>query len=446
MRVFRTAAFRLAAAYAVLFAASVAALGAVVYGAVHLALERRMDARIEAELSRLRQVFASGGLDRLVATIGARPQTRSAAPFEYLVVGSTGARLAGQLPAMPNHLGWTDLHYTESDGDEGRLRVLTAPLDGGVRLAVGESAEDVEEVEQAILDAFGAAFASALALGIFGGVALSFAFLRRVDSITRTAEAIIAGDLSQRVPTCGTQDDLDRLALTLNRMLDRISALMESVKQVSNDIAHDLRTPLSRLRQGLEAAQYHARSAADYETAVEAAMSQVDGILATFGALLRIAQIEARATRAGFRELDLSAVFDTIVEAFAPAAEDEGKRLTGRIEPGIRIDGDRELLTQMLANLVENAIRHTPEGTRIEVSLETRNGVPVGIVADHGPGVPEPERERMFERFYRLERSRSTPGSGLGLSLVRAIADLHGIGLVVADNRPGLRLVLSFRP
>jgi len=443
-RILSTTTFRLAALYVVLFAVSVAVLGAIAYLVTAAALERRLDARIAGEMTALKAAFTSGGLARLAPEVRLHQQTLPAGPLEYLLLGAGGERLAGKLPIVPAHVGWADVERTESDGDVSHRRVLAARLAGGARLAIGADREQITEIEQAILDGFVSAFGAVLLLGIAGGIALSLAFLKRVETIRRTAEAIIAGDLTQRVPVRGTGDDLDRLSQTLNRMLDRITELMESVRHISTDIAHDLKTPLARLRQRLETTQTQAQSVAEHNAAIERAIIHVDEILTTFGALLRIAQIEAGTRRAGFRDLDLSAAFATVVEAFAPAAEDAGKRLDAKIKPAIRISGDRELLTQMLANLIDNAIRHTPAGTRIEVSLGSDRERIVGTVTDNGPGAPPEERQRMFQRFYRLEHSRSTPGSGLGLSLVKAVADLHAIGLEVRDAEPGLQIVMRF--
>jgi signal transduction histidine kinase len=439
--------FRLAAVYVPLFAVSVAALGAITYLATSVALNHRLNARIESEMIALQTVYQSGGLAQLVEDVTARERIHGSDSLSYLVVGTHGERLAGHLAKAPMPTGWSDVDYGEnkSDGDGAQLRVLVAPLSGGIRLAIAADLDQVDEVEEAILGGFLSAFGSVVVLGTGGGIALSFALLKRVETIRRTAAAIIAGDLSQRVPVRGTGDDLDRLSQTLNRMLDRISELMESLRQVSADIAHDLKTPLARLRQRLETAQTHAQSVEEYEVTVEAAIVHVDEILTTFGALLRIAQIEAGTRRSGFRELDLGCVFATVVDAFAPAAEDAGKILMSQIRPAIHIRGDRELLTQMIANVVENAIRHTPAGTRIEVSLGREGDEIVGIVSDNGPGVPEEERQRLFQRFYRLERSRSTPGSGLGLSLVKAVADLHAIKLEVRDAGTGLQIIMRFQ-
>ena len=268
--------------------------------------------------------------------------------------------------------------------------------------------------------------------------------LRRVDAVNRTARAIIDGDLSRRIPVVGSHDELGGLAEGLNRMLARIEELMESLRHVTSDIAHDLRTPLGRLRQRLEASRIKTSSTAEYEAAIDAAIADTDAILKTFEALLRIAQIEAGARRARFENTDLSAVAENVFEAFAAVAEDEGKRLDARIESDISVNGDRELLTQMLANLTENALRHTPAGTVVEVRLERVNGSARLTVSDTVPGIPAEDREQVFRRFYRLDASRSTPGSGLGLSLVAAVAKLHDATISLEDNAPGVRVVVVF--
>ena len=283
-----------------------------------------------------------------------------------------------------------------------------------------------------------------LVLTLTAGALLSSAFLRRVDVIGRTAEAIINGDLGSRVPLRGTNDNFDRLSATLNRMLDQIQLLMESLSQVSNDIAHALRTPLGRLRQKLEVARATSGANSKCAKTIDAALDETDNILDTFSALLRIAQIESGTRTAGFRELDVSKLFETVAEAFSAVAEDEGKTLTATIAPLVKFWGDGDLLSETLANLLDNAIRHTPQGSHIEVSLVNLGSRLVASVADDGPGVPPAERERIFRRFYRAESSVSTAGTGLGLSLVAAVAELHGMKFSATDNMPGLRMTLIF--
>lgn len=443
-RLLRTASFRLAALYLLLFTASAVILGGVVFWTTRAAVDEQLATRVETELRYLADEFSTGGLPQLLADVTRRG--RGPGALDYLVQAPDGSRLGGELPPIGARRGWMRLTIEEADAENGRemLRALAVALPGGIVLAVGDDARRAREAEEAVLRAFAWAIGATLLLGVGGGAWLSHHFLHRVDTISRTAEAIIGGDFARRIPLRGTGDDLDRLADTLNRMLDRITELMESVRQVSNDIAHDLRTPLSRLGQRLEDARAHAGSVADYERALEGAKADVEALLGTFAALLRIAEVEAGAQRAAFQRVDLSTVVEIVAQAFAPAAEDEGRSLVAEVAPGIAVQGDRELLTQMLVNLVENALRHTPVGSHVRLLLAKQGTEAVLVVEDDGPGVPETERERILRRFYRREQSRTTPGSGLGLSLVAAVAGLHRADLRLADALPGLRVSLTF--
>jgi signal transduction histidine kinase len=283
-----------------------------------------------------------------------------------------------------------------------------------------------------------------IVLGFVGGLVLSRTFLARVGAISRAAEKIAQSDLAERIPRSNKADDLDDLAGTLNRMLDRIAGLMATLRHVSNDIAHDLRTPLGKLRLRLDTVLRSAHTVGAYEAAVRRAIDDLDSVLETFAALLRIAQIEAGKRRSGFKQMSLSAMVQEVVEAFSPSAEESGHALSARIAAGVNAIGDSELVTQMLVNLTENSLNHTPAGTAIEISLERTSNGSCLSVADRGPGVPPEERERIFQKFYRLEQSRTTPGTGLGLSLVAAVADLHGVRVRVEDNQPGLLVALDF--
>jgi signal transduction histidine kinase len=268
--------------------------------------------------------------------------------------------------------------------------------------------------------------------------------LRRIDDINNTSLAIIDGRLKERIPVRGTSDEIDRLSANLNRLFDSNQSLLESLRQVSSNIAHDLRTPLSRLRQGLEEARAQTGNQTSYEAAIDAAIAESDQLLATFAALLRIAQIESGSRKAGFKTVDLTGVFERVANALQAVAEDQGKDLVSVLEPNVKFHGDGELLLQMAVNLVENAIRHTPPGTRIVLSLANSSGAIAASIADSGPGIPVEQREKVFEHFYRLDTSRATAGNGLGLSLVSAAATLHGIGISLHDNKPGLKVLLSF--
>jgi signal transduction histidine kinase len=436
---FRSTSLRLAALYTAAFALSVVALGVITLFTTRSALSEQFNARIQSESAALAQEFYSEGLEGVVQAVRERDRTPGA--LDYGLTAPGGKPMAGRLATSGAAPGWSKVQAVQRDGEVEPIRVLTVALPGGYRLLVGDDEERIEALDGAVLRGFGWAFAGVVILGVAGGFALSRDVHRRLAAISGTAEAIIDGDLSRRVPVRGSRDDLDRLAETINRMLDRISMLMESLRQVSNDVAHDLRTPLTRLRQRLEVGL--AREAERGE-AIEGALGDLDTILETFAALLRIAQIEGGARRAAFGATDLVQLAGTVVDAFAPSAEDA--RQTLRLEglSGLVIDGDPELLTQMLVNLVENALRHAGEGAVIRVGIDREAGAPVLWVADDGPGVPAAEREKLFDRFYRLERSRSAPGSGLGLALVAAVARLHGAEVRLHDARPGLEARVIF--
>jgi signal transduction histidine kinase len=282
-----------------------------------------------------------------------------------------------------------------------------------------------------------------LLLAIATGVLVGGRFVRRIDTIGRTSRAIMEGDLSARIPVRGNSDEIDALVIGLNAMLERIQLLLDGLRQVSSDIAHDLRTPLGRLRQRLEDAREHATSTAEYQAATEAAIGEADSLLEIFSALLRIAQIEAGAQKSGFTTVDLSALIRSIGEAYEPSAEDSQHRLKVDAADGIVLTGDRQLLAQLFSNLVENALSHTPAGSTVRLVLRSTAAGFEAEIADDGPGIPPEEREKVFDRFYRLDRSRTTKGSGLGLALVKAIASLHGLSLRLEDRKPGLAVILT---
>ncbi len=446
-RLLRTASFRLAAIYLVLFVLSSCVLGIAVFVSVRSEIEGQMASRIQAEADLLSSEFRIGGIGRVVSLV--RDRGRGAGALDYLIENASGTRLAGELP-WPEalHPGWMTVDVVGTQADDGKsenLRVLVTRLDGDILLAVGDDLGRITEVQEAIARALALAVGLAALLGTCGGIVLSRGFLARVDAITRTAEAIIEGDIKRRVPVRGTGDDLDHLAATLNRMLDRIAMLVDSLRQVSSDVAHDLRTPLSRLCQRLEGALTQARSVADYEIAVEGAIREAEGLQETFSALLRIAQVEGGSPRGGFRHLDLSAIVETVVDAYRPDLENAGFHLEVEIKPGLQVLGDQELITQATANLIENCLRHTPSGTRIHVSVSDTSAERVSLmVEDNGPGVSEDDLPRLVQRFYRGERSRTSPGNGLGLCLVGAVVELHRATFDVRNVCPGLRVVLGF--
>lgn len=446
----RTTSFRLAAYYAALFALSAGLLLAVVWfygiGTAGREIERVVDSRLEALLA----VHEREGLAGLRWAIS-RESLRPGTPFLYALVDEDGRVLAGNLPRPhPLREGWEEFELEDDEEAPAPGAVpLHLPVRGrGVRLDedlllwVGHDVETLHELRERLGTAVAVGLLLMVVAALAGGLIMARQVSRHVEAMERAVAAIMEGDLARRLPERGTGDEFDRLARRLNAMLDRIQRLMESLRQVSSDVAHDLRTPLTRLRQRLEHAREGARGAEAWAAAVEGAIGDADELLATFDALLRIAEVESGRRRAGFVAVDLSTLAEEIAETFRPLAEEAGRPFGAEIEPGVRVRGDRALLAQLLVNLVENALRHTPPGTPLGLTLRREDGEAVVAVWDRGPGIPPGERGRVRERFYRLDRSRGTPGSGLGLALADAIARLHGGRLELEDHAPGLRVLL----
>ena len=447
-RLFRTTSFRLSALFALIFGLSAVAVGVFVYINVKATLDRQEHARVEADALALKAEYDSGGMRDMMTAIGERQHNKIAGGLNYTIFRPDGTRLYGNLPRVLLRSGWKHL-YGPPDGDEPpgeleQLLVYREKISPSLWLVVGDDIGQLRYLGDDFLRVFTLGLVLALMLAVGGGMLVSATFLKRIDAIARTAEAIIEGDIGQRITLSGSGDDLDRLASSLNRMLDRINSLMDALRHVSTVIAHDLRTPLGHLRHTLDDARNRAASMAEYQAAVERAIAGTDAILDTFAGILRIAQIESGSRRAGFRRMALSTIIAGVTQTFAPTAEDQGRVLAAHIDPGIEIDGDGELITQLAANLIDNAIRHTPKGANIWVRLSATGRGALLEVADNGAGVPTAERERIFERFYRCERSRSTAGNGLGLSLVSAVANLHRATISVLDNAPGLKVRVQF--
>ncbi len=444
LRLIRSTSFRLAAIYLVLFTCSVVTLGAFVYLAIRNETRAAFEARIVEEDDALKREFDLKGRDRLIAVIEAR--SLGSAPMSYGLIDAQGRSLAGELApeaGKPLVAGWNDLSEAEPDEIQATqpelVHALALRLGDGAWLLVGDEWRRSRNLPTLVLGAFSWALAIMLALGVAGGLWLSARFVTRIEAMSRAARDIMAGDWRRRIPEAGFDDDLSSLASTFNRMFDRLEKLFAVNRDVSANIAHDLRKPMAHLLRRLEAMRDDAAlSVARPE--VEAAIGDVEGVLETFEALLSIGQIEAGARRARFTPLDLSDLAREVVEAFGPAAEEEGKTLVARLDEVWRLRGDRELLVQMIANVVDNAIRHTERGARIEVSVEAGPKGPTLVVADNGPGVAPADLPRLFDRFFRADASRATPGAGLGLSLVAAVAELHDLRYIAKDNGPGLQV------
>jgi hypothetical protein len=454
-KLIRTTAFKLTLFYLaifILFAASL--LGYFALNTRRLITEQ-ITATVNGEISGLSDQYAQGGIRRLVIVVDLR--SRRPGSSLYLVTTPTGEGLAGNVgslePGVLDHPGWLETNYRRLDAPEGsdhRALVQVVQLAGGFHLLVGRDLEERERLFGIIANAGQWSLALVIVLGLVGGFFVSRRVLSRIDAMTGTAQTIMAGDLSGRLPVAGTGDELDRLADNVNAMLERIEALMRGLKEVSDNIAHDLKTPLTRLRNRCEQALRHSAGDADYRAALEATIAESDELIRTFDALLMIARAESGQARGNMTEFDAAEIARDVGELYEPLADQKGLALKIEAPTAAPVRGNRELVSQALANLVDNAIKYARPDVKI-------NGAPAEIVvkagndgeritlsvADHGPGIPDADRGRVVERFVRLEQSRSEPGSGLGLSLASAVARLHGGELKLEDNHPGLRSTIA---
>ena len=450
-----THAFRLAALYFLVFAASVLGVLLFVYLTSAGFVERQTEATLDAEITGLAEQYAQRGLSGLVQIVAARSAGDRGDAMIYLVTDPDGKPLVGNIAAwpagVPTHSAWLSfaLERTINGRHEvhpARGRLFVIP--GGYRLLVGRDISDAAAFRSEVRTTLLWAGLIALGIGLIGGTVMSRNLLRRVEQVNRTSERVMAGNLSDRVPLHGTKDEFDQLAANLNRMLDQIERLMTAMREVTDDVAHDLRTPLSRLRTRLERALAIPSGAdqsggASHAEAIRAAIDEADRLLATFNALLRIAELESGAHLDQAAPIDLSEVARSAAELYEPVADEKGFALSVVAEPGVRMSGDWHLLSQALANLLDNALKYAGGGL-IELRVLHENRQAILDVADQGPGVPEADRQSVLDRFVRLEPSRTTPGNGLGLSLVRAIARRHDGSVMLEDNKPGLRVRLQF--
>jgi signal transduction histidine kinase len=430
----RTTAFRLTLLHLVLTIAGTGLVGGVAWWATAGFAARQAAQEIERGMGVLLRSGALSGPRGIALSIEARIAADRAGSEFYLLAAPGGQRVAGNLSGVPRASGWQEGRVRRADGAEAPVMMLAARLPDGGTLVVGRDLSAVRALEQRLLAGAAWVAGAVLLLGLLGGLVIGRSVARRAAAMEAALGAVQAGALDRRLAVGPGGDEFDRLAARINATLDRMQGLMASLREVTDDIAHDLRTPLARLRQRLDAA-----SRAPSAEAIAEAQAEADRLLEIFAALMRIAQVESGTQRAGFTQADLSAIAQSVAEVYAPAAEERGQVLTTEIAPGVTLRGDPALLTQMLANLVENAIRHGREGGRVALTLRAHEIV----VRDDGPGIPEADRERVFRRFIRLDAARSTPGSGLGLALVKAVAELHGMTIALEDAAPGLRVRIT---
>ncbi len=453
LKLLQTSTFRLAAVYLTVFAISVGAVLAYIYWNTAILLERQTEDTVEAEVQGLAEQYRIRGPRGLLEIIKARSEEADGAV--YILTNAVGRKLAGNLQALPveavGERGTIDFKFPYETGRgmvDHTARAFFIRLEGGFQLVVGRDVEERRQFNRIIRTSLLWALGLTLVLGVGGGLVMSRNFLRRVDEINGASRAIMAGDLGERMPVSGTGDEIDRLSESLNEMLDQISRLMTGMKEVSSNVAHDLRTPLTRLRSRAEDA-LRSSSPADHRAALEDNIAEADGLLTTFNALLSIARAEAGQMREGFQDTDLVALLEDLVELYGPIAEEAGGTLVLEAPQTALVRADRQLVAQAMTNLLDNAMKY---GRDVKTSVPvvtiritpSNGGGWIVDVADTGSGIDATDRERVKGRFVRLDKSRTEPGSGLGLALVDSVMKLHGGDFEIASEDPGLVAKLHF--
>ena len=442
---FRSTSAKLSIAFAGLVVTSFLLVGIVIWLVARHSAEKELRQDIQLELVAIRTELASEGLDATIAAIDARAEHPGA--LEYWFAGPHGKRLAGDIPEMDGPDGWRHVLVDEKrqNGTERReeMLVFTETLPGGTRLSVGDDLRRARAVQNAVLRTLASVGTAAVALCLVVGVLATRRVLSRINALSMTFERVAAGDIGARFPASASASDIEQIGVGVNKMLDRIEALVTDVRRVSRDVAHDLRTPLTHLQQRLEQAKNEEDPAARI-AAVEGAQQKAQEILRIFDAIVRLAEIEAGAGKHRFKEVDLAAVVERVVDAYRPDIEESDHRIEAVDMAPCVVRGDEDLLSQAVANLVENAMRHTPAGTQITLRVFSRGSSRGFEVVDNGDGVPPSAIDQIQKPFVRLDQSRTTPGSGLGLSLVAAIARFHDAELKISGANPGLRVALTF--
>lgn len=434
--------FQISLRYALVFVASVAVLLVWLNWTVTRFIEVQRAQIIEAEIQGLAETWRRDGLDGLLAVIRERSGERGERESVYLLVDATLRPLAGNLAAWPGPRtddGWIDFEAPSEDGAARQVRARTFMLAGGLHLLAGRDGRSIEAIRESLRDASLLALLGALGIGVASGWWTARSVARRIEAIDRTAREIRNGDLGRRIPLRGSGDEFDRLSDNLNDMLAHSQSLMDGVRHVGNSLAHDMRMPLSRVRNRLEQLRHALDDRPEAQAEAAACIAEADQMLATFAALLRIARIEGGAVPRPLEPVELSALLGDAAELYAALAEEHRVAIAVDAVP-LQVPGDRDLLFQAVANLLDNALKWSPSGTTVALRLAREGAAAMLDITDAGAGIPAAHRDRVFERFYRADASRGTPGSGLGLALVKAVVDLHHGTIALEDAGPGLRV------
>lgn len=449
---FKSSAFRITLVYVVLFALSVSIILGFVYWSTIVYKTNQTDVEIDAEIRELTEVYNTKGYPGLVTLMSDRVQPRPGDATLYLLADYQFQSLVSNMPGWPRMAldrkgGWLDFSLKDEletgKNREFVVRARAVLLDNRFNLLVGHGMKDLTTLKALVGRALIWGLLLTLALGIIGGLMMRRTLSSRLGSINQTSRRIMQGDLRRRISTRGTGDEFDELATNLNSMLDQIEHGMEGVRRVSDNIAHDLKTPLARLKNRVEELKFQVAGREQEETAIDQILSEADGLLATFNALLRIARIEYSEQRKGFKTIDVNSILYDLLDLYEPLIEEKGQQLNVQINDKIEISADRDMLFQAFANLLDNAIKYTPAKGVISISSVIDGANWQVEIADNGPGIPASEHEKVVQRFYRLDQSRTTPGSGLGLALVFAVLKLHKLNLKFVDNSPGLKVCVT---
>ncbi len=453
-RLLHTTAIRVALRYAVYYALLTGLGLGVLYWATSNYVNAQIAAGIESELAALVAIDRQEGRARLVEVLDNKPSTYTENRRHFLLLASDGSKKAGDLFAWPPRLPldgqvrnlWLDddLIPEHIEDEDGFWPVAATILADGSRLLVAQGVHQEEDLQAFVLTAMAAILAVSIGLTLILGWRMGRQMLQRVDQINETARMIKQGDLTRRVKLTGRNDEFDELAEHLNDMLLHIERLINEMREVTDNVAHDLRGPLSRLRNRLEVTLLDSREDVDYRETMKNAMADIDGMIRTFNALLEIAQTEAGSYRGEWKVVDLSALARDVGDLYQGMADEDGQAFELAIAPAVNVLGNRHLLAQAISNLLENARQYAGERAQVALRLTHGDNQPQLTVSDSGPGIPAGDRHRVLKRFVRLDSARSAFGNGLGLSLVAAVATLHRAKFELADNHPGLRATITF--
>jgi signal transduction histidine kinase len=445
LKTLRSTTFKLALMSILIFGVMVVAIFSYVYRSTASYLRDQSDRSLEVELAALKRAYDDTGREGLIRAITQHMSEQRLEGGAYLLAGPSFVPLAGNLQTWPSAAkgasGWSS--FREGEGKPS-LRAAFETLPDGAHLLVGQAIEKLDAFEREIDTALAVTLLLVFVLAGVATVSVTRRTVGRIESINATSRAIMESGLGRRIPLRGVRDEWDELAANLNSMLDRIEALMGEVKQVTDNVAHDLRTPLARMRGRLEMA-YHQPGRGQFdEKLIGDMIADLDDVLRMFSSVMRISQIEAYDRTTAFHSVNLLETAKEVAELFDAAAEEKGVRLEVRGDRGVLIAGERDLLFDAMANVVDNAIKYGGKAGDVVVDVMADADGAVFSVADHGPGIPDAQRQQVFKRFYRLERTCGAPGNGLGLSLVAAVARLHGASVELLDNSPGLKVCLHF--